>query len=118
MGACFFIFGFITWINGTLIPICRLPANWKNGRLTWLLLHFMFLYCYGNAFKQDIAMVGNGKGMSIGLIVMAVGCMIFIPAAFHVRIVFVRFIFRWSRINPAQTAVNPYILCWAARNCC
>ena len=70
IGVFFFIFGFITWINGTLIPYLRIACELKEWEA--YLVTFAFYISYtamalpSSRLLQRIGMV---KGMSVGLVV-------------------------------------------------
>ena len=83
IGILFFIFGFVTWLNGTLIPFlklaCGLEYDWQA-----LLVTFAFYISYfflAIPSSQILKRTGFKDGMALGLVVMAVGCLVFIPAA-------------------------------------
>ncbi len=108
----FFIFGFITWINGALIPFMKTINN-----LTTFQSYFVATATYISYVVMAlpasyiIGKVGYRKGMSLGLIVMALGALVFIPAA-NARTywIFLTGIFiQGTGMTLLQTASNPYI---------
>lgn len=112
IGALFFIFGFVTWANSTLIPYlgiaCELTAQEA------VLVTFAFYISYAvMAFPSSWVLKATGfkYGMMVGLIVMAAGALLFIPAASSRS--FGMFLFALFVIGTGlallQTASNPYI---------
>ena len=113
IGALFFIFGFVTWINGTLISYLKIACELKTN-LESILVAFAFYIAYTvMAFPSSLVLnkTGYKKGMSLGLLIMAVGAVIFIPAA-HARSypLFLTGLFIiGTGLALLQTASNPYI---------
>jgi len=81
--AClFFIFGFTTWINAILIPYFKIACELNTAQS--LLVAFAFYIAYfvmAIPAAHLLERVGFKKGIMIGFWVMAVGALIFIPAA-------------------------------------
>jgi glucose/galactose transporter len=112
IGAFFFIFGFITWINGTLIPYLRIACELEEWQAYLVTFAFYISYTIMAVPSSSLlAKTGMIKGMSIGLAVMAVGCLIFIPAAYARNYLLFLFGLFWvgGGLTLLQTAVNPYI---------
>lgn len=112
IGALFFIFGFVTWANSTLIPYLGIACELTPDEA--VLVTFAFYISYAvMAFPSSWVLKATGfkKGMMLGLIVMAVGALLFIPAA-NSR-TFGMFLFALFVIGTGlallQTASNPYI---------
>lgn len=108
----FFIFGFVTWINGALIPFMK-TINELTDAQSYLVASASYISFVVMAIPASkiIEKIGYRKGMSLGLIVMAVGALIFIPAA-NARTywVFLTGIFvQGIGMTLLQTASNPYI---------
>ena len=83
IGVLFFIFGFITWINGTLIPYLKIACQLKTDLESYLVATAFFIAYAVMALPSSYVLKRTGykKGMSIGLFVMAVGAIVFVPAA-------------------------------------
>src|SRR6187431_1110529 len=84
IGLLFSIFGFITWLNGTLIKFlqeaCQLTLDQAS------LVTFAFFISYFVMALPSSAILrktGFKNGMGLGLLVMAAGCLCFIPAAYQ-----------------------------------
>ena len=82
LGALFFIFGFVTWLNGTLIPYLKIAC--ELSRTEALLVASAFYISYfvmALPMARVLKATGFKNGMMVGLLVMAAGALIFIPAA-------------------------------------
>ncbi|MGZ3754402.1 MAG: sugar MFS transporter [Mucilaginibacter sp.] len=112
VGAFFFIFGFITWVNGTLIPYFKIACELEYWQA--LLVAFAFYISYtAMAWPSSKILEKTGmiKGMRIGLIIMSAGCLLFIPAALirYYPLFLVALFIVGGGTTLLQTAVNPYI---------
>ncbi|MBL7916635.1 MAG: sugar MFS transporter [Bacteroidia bacterium] len=112
LGALFFIFGFVTWLNGTLIPYLKIACELNNFES--LLVAFAFYISYfvmALPSSYVLKKTGFRKGMMLGLIVMAIGALIFIPAALtRTYALFLLGLFIiGTGLSVLQTAVNPYV---------
>ena len=108
----FFIFGFVTWINGALIPFMK-TINELTDAQSYLVASASYISFVVMALPSSyvINKVGYKKGMSLGLVIMAIGALIFIPAA-NARTywIFLLGIFiQGAGMTLLQTASNPYI---------
>jgi len=112
IGILFFIFGFVTWLNSTLIPYLQIACQLKTSEA--VLVTFAFYISYAvMAFPSSwvLKQTGFKKGMMWGLVLMALGALIFIPAA-NTRIygLFLTGLFViGTGLALLQTASNPYI---------
>ena len=112
MGALFFIFGFVTWLNGTLIPYLKIACELNT--LQSLLVAFAFYISYfAMALPSSwvLKLTGFKKGMMLGLLVMAAGALLFIPAAStRTYGLFLAGLFViGTGLSILQTASNPYL---------
>lgn len=111
--AClFFIFGFVTWINGALIPFMK-TINELTSAQSLLVASASYISFVVMALPASyiLSKIGYKKGMSLGLFIMGIGALVFIPAA-EVRTywVFLTGIFiQGAGMTLLQTASNPYI---------
>jgi FHS family L-fucose permease-like MFS transporter len=108
----FFIFGFVTWINGALIPFMK-TINELTDAQSYLVASASYISFVVMALPASyiIDKIGYKKGMSLGLIIMAIGALLFIPAA-NARTywMFLSAIFiQGIGMTLLQTASNPYI---------
>lgn len=108
----FFMWGFITCLNDILIP--HLKAVFNLTYVQAMLVQFCFFGAYflmslpsGYIVKK----VGYKKGIVIGLLIAAVGCILFYPAAsLHSYPVFLFALFVLaSGITLLQVSANPYV---------
>lgn len=112
IGVLFFIFGFITWINGTLIPYLKIACQLKTDLESYLVATAFFIAYAVMAIPASMVLKKTGykKGMSIGLFVMAVGAILFVPAANtrEFSLFLVGLFIIGSGLALLQTASNPY----------
>ncbi len=108
----FFIFGFVTWINGALIPFMK-TINELTEAQSYLVASASYISFVLMALPASSILnkIGYRKGMSLGLFVMAIGALVFIPAAeARTYWVFLTGIFiQGIGMTLLQTAANPYI---------
>jgi len=112
IGLFFFIFGFVTWLNGILIPFLRTACELNDFQAYFVTFAFYVSYLV-MALPSSILLKKTGfkNGMSIGLWIMAVGALIFIPAAMSRTFgLFLLGLFvEGTGLALLQTASNPYI---------
>lgn len=112
IASLFFIFGFVTWINGALIPFMK-TINELTDAQSYLVASASYISFVVMALPASwiLNKIGYKKGMSLGLIIMAIGALVFIPAAeARTYWVFLAGIFiQGIGMTLLQTAANPYI---------
>ncbi|WP_233710251.1 sugar MFS transporter [Pseudomaricurvus albidus] len=113
VGTLFFIFGFVTWLNGSLIPFLQIACELTHMEAYLVTMAFYISYTV-MALPMSVILrrTGYRKGMMLGLIIMAVGSLIFIPAA-EARmfsIFLVALFVLGTGLTILQTASNPYIV--------
>lgn len=112
IGALFFIFGFVTWLNSVLIPFLKQACELSDFEAYFVTLAFYISY-FVMAIPSSAILkrIGFAKGMSIGLGVMAVGSLIFIPAAMvrSYPLFLVGLFAQGTGLTLLQTASNPYV---------
>lgn len=112
IGALFFIFGFVTWLNGPLISFAQLAFNVSES-LAFLIPSAFYISYFVLALPSSVILKKTGmkKGMALGLFLMAVGAAVFGQYTTQrvyggaVAGVFVI----GAGLAILQTAVNPYI---------
>jgi FHS family L-fucose permease-like MFS transporter len=113
IGVLFFIFGFVTWINGTLIPYLKIACQLKTDFQSYLVATAFFIAYTVMAIPASMVLrrTGYKKGMSIGLFVMAIGAILFIPAAQgrNYNLFLTGLFIIGSGLALLQTASNPYV---------
>lgn len=112
IGLLFFIFGFVTWLNGILIPYLQIACELTNFQALFVAFAFYISYTVmALPSSWILKKTGFKNGMMIGLLVMAVGTIIFVPAAqtrTYGLFLFGLFILG-TGLALLQTASNPYI---------
>ncbi len=113
IGALFFIFGFVTWQNGALVPYLQMVCQLSETEALLVASAFYFAY---TAMALPSAMIleklGYKNGMAIGLLGLVVGFLIYIPAAMSQEFVIfliAQFVIG-SGLTLLQTAANPYVV--------
>ncbi|MFZ0491167.1 MAG: sugar MFS transporter [Salegentibacter sp.] len=112
IGVLFFIFGFVTWLNSVLIPYLRIACELNNFESYLVAFAFYISYLVmAIPSSKVLKATGFKNGMSLGLVVMAVGTILFIPAAItRTYILFLLGLFvQGTGLAVLQTAANPYI---------
>ena len=113
IGILFFVFGFITWLNGTLIPFLKLACQLDNDIQAFFVTFAFYMAYFFLAIPSSIILKKTGfkNGMALGLLVMAIGCIIFIPAAkTRTFELFLTGLFvQGMGLALLQSASNPYI---------
>ena len=112
IGVLFFIFGFVTWLNGPLITFVKLAFNVDDVSAFFVPLVFYFSYFFlAIPASSVLRRTGMKKGMGLGLFVMAIGAVlfgqfvsmrIFYPALAGLFVI-------GAGLALLQTASNPYI---------
>ncbi len=111
IGALFFIFGFVTWVNSVLIAFFKQAFNLSTVGSN--LVAFAFFISYTLMAIPSSAVLkrtGFKNGMSLGLFVMAVGTLIFVPAAKagSYPLFLIGLFLIGIGLTVLQTASNPY----------
>ncbi|MHA6246751.1 sugar MFS transporter [Pontibacter sp. CAU 1760] len=112
IGALFFIFGFITWLNSILIPYLKIACQLNNFESYLVAFAFYISYLVmAVPSAWVLKTTGFKKGMSVGLGVIAVGALVFIPAAMTRTYIFflIGLFIQGTGLAILQTAVNPYV---------
>jgi MFS transporter, FHS family, L-fucose permease len=112
IGILFFVFGFLTWVNGILIPyfqICLDLTNFQASLVAFCAYIAYFVMALPSAYI--LKFTGYRKGMVLGLIIMALGTILFVPAAYtRTYSIFLTGLFiTGSGLALLQTAANPYV---------
>lgn len=113
MGTLFFIFGFVTWLNGSLIPFLKIVCELNEFEALFVTFAFYISYTVmALPMAYVLQRTGYKDGMALGLGVMAVGALLFIPAAQSAEfIIFLIALFTLGTgLTILQSASNPYIV--------
>ena len=112
IGLFFFIFGFVTWLNGILIPFLKTACELNDFQAYFVTTAFYIAY-FVMALPSSAVLKKTGfkNGMTIGLWIMALGSLVFIPAALtRTYGLFLSGLFvMGTGLALLQTASNPYI---------
>lgn len=112
IGALFFIFGFVTWLNALLIPYLEIACELTTFQSYFVTFAFYIAYVVMAPIStRTLNIFGFKNGMSVALIIMAVGALFFIPAAItRTYLLFLIGLFIiGSGLAILQTASNPYV---------
>ncbi|MES2826571.1 MAG: MFS transporter [Bacteroidota bacterium] len=86
----FFFWGFVAASNDILIPVFKQAFNLSQSQSQWVSLAFYIAYTVGSLIytgisiliKQDLVnKIGYKNGLALGLVISAVGTLLFYPAA-------------------------------------
>lgn len=112
IGALFFVFGFVTWLNSVLIPYLKIACELSNFE-SYLVAFAFYIAYFVMALPSSwlLKKTGFKNGMAVGLVIMAVGALLFIPAAIsRTYLIFLVGLFiQGTGLAVLQTASNPYI---------
>lgn len=112
IGSLFFVFGFVTWLNSILMPYLELTCNLNKFQASFVPFAFYIAY-FVTAIPSSMVLkrTGFSTGMVLGLIIMAIGAVLFIPAAMtRTYFVFLIALFIMGiGLSLLQTASNPYV---------
>jgi fucose permease len=112
IGVLFFIFGFVTWLNGPLITYVKLAFDLDDVNAFLVPMAFYLSYFFlALPASWILARTGMKRGMALGLFVMAIGAALFgqfatmriYPGALTGLFVI------GAGLALLQTAANPYI---------
>lgn len=112
IGGLFFILGFVTWINGALIPFMKTISELTSEQsLLVASASYISFVIMALPASYIVTNIGYKNGMSLGLFIMGLGALIFIPAAeARTYWMFLTGIFiQGAGMTLLQTASNPYI---------
>lgn len=112
IGSLFFVFGFITWLNATLIPYLKIACDLNNFESYFVTFAFYiayFIFALPSCFV--LKKIGFKRGMALGLWIMSMGALVFIPAAYARSYgIFLTGLFMLGAgLALLQTAANPYV---------
>ena len=112
IGALFFIFGFVTWLNGPLITFVKLAFDLDDVNAFLVPMAFYLSYFFlALPSSAVLRRTGMKNGMALGLFIMAIGAVVFgqyttmrqYPGALTGLFII------GAGLSLLQTAANPYI---------
>lgn len=109
----FFILGFVTWLNGPLIPFFELACELSSSQAYFVTFAFYIAYfVMAIPSSKVIENIGYKNGISFGLITIAFGAFMFYPAAetrtFYLFLI--ALFIMGTGLAILQTAANPYVV--------
>lgn len=112
ISALFFVFGFVTWLNSILIPFLQTACELTHFQASFVTFAFYIAY-FVMAIPSSMILkrTGFARGMSLGLIVMAIGTMLFVPAAMErsYLLFLVGLFVQGTGLALLQSSANPYV---------
>ncbi len=112
IGLLFGVFGFAAWMNSLLIPYFQITLELNSVQTTLVTFSFFIAYVVmALPSSWVLKKIGFKKGIVLGLVVMACGTLLFIPAAAaRTYGLFLTGLFLMGTGQALlQTAANPYI---------
>lgn len=113
LGGLFFLFGFVTWLNGPLIPFMRIACDLSDFEASIVVPFAFYASYFIMALPSSMVLrrIGMKNGMAFGLAIMAVGAFLFIPAAQarSAAVFLTGFFTIGAGLALLQTASNPYV---------
>jgi len=113
IGILFFIFGFVTWLNGSLIPFLKIICDLNDFQALFVTFAFYIAYTVmALPMSYVLDKTGYKNGMALGLAIMVIGSLLFIPAALNASFsIFLLALFTLGTgLTILQTASNPYVV--------
>ncbi|MDR0744303.1 MAG: sugar MFS transporter [Tannerella sp.] len=108
----FFIFGFVSWVNAILIPYFKIACELTNFQAYFVTFAFYIAY-FVMSIPGGILLkkVGFKRGIMYGFFALALGALLFIPAALvrTYEIFLIGLYIMGTGLAILQTAANPYV---------
>lgn len=113
IGILFFVFGFVTWLNGPLITYVKLAFGLDTDSKAFLVTTAFYMAYFFLALPSSwiLEKTGMKKGMAMGLLTMAIGTFVFGQFATHRNYPasLIGLFIIGSGLSLLQTASNPYV---------
>jgi len=113
LGALFFIFGLVSWVNSILVPYFKIACELHSETQSYLVTFAFYIAYLVMTIPASILLnkVGFKRGVQYGLWILAAGALLFWPAALYRTYgIFLAALFT---MGPAlailQTAANPFV---------
>lgn len=108
----FFIFGLVSWVNTILVPYFQLTLQLTNIQSSFVTFAFYIAYFF-MAIPSSFLLnkVGYKRGMMFGLWCMAIGALLFVPAAYWrtYQLFLLGLFLLGVGLAILQSAANPYV---------
>ena len=113
LGALFFVIGLVSWVNSILVPYFKVACELKNETESYL-ANFAFYIAYlVMAIPASLLLdrAGFKKGVKYGLWILALGALLFVPAAMSRKYaMFMAGLFTMGTgLAILQAAANPFV---------
>ena len=112
IGLLFFVFGFVTWLGSVLIPYLKIACELNTFESYFVAFSFYISYALmAIPSAWVLKRTGSKKGMAVGLVIMGIGALLFIPAAItrqYLLFLFGLFV-QGAGLTILQSASNPYV---------
>ncbi|MDD7455628.1 MAG: sugar MFS transporter [Bacteroidales bacterium] len=113
LGALFFIFGLVSWVNSILVPYFKIACD-LHSEVQGYLANFAFYIAYlimtipASLFMNK---AGFKRSVEYGLWILAAGAMLFVPAAYvrSYNLFLIGLFTMGTALAILQTAANPFV---------
>lgn len=113
LGALFFIFGLVSWVNSILVPYFKVACELEAGVQTYLVTFAFYIAYLLMTIPASFLLnkVGFKRGVELGLWILAAGAILFWPAAMTRSYeMFLAALFTMgTALAILQTAANPFV---------
>ena len=113
LGALFFIFGLVSWVNSILVPYFKVACELQSDVQSYLVTFAFYIAYLVMTIPASFLLtkVGFKRGVEIGLWILAAGAMLFWPAAMtRSYSMFLAALFTMgTALAILQTAANPFV---------
>ena len=113
LGALFFIFGLVSWVNSILVPYFKVACELQTDVQSYLVTFAFYIAYLVMTIPASFLLtkVGFKRGVEIGLWILAAGAMLFWPAALtRSYSMFLAALFTMgTALAILQTAANPFV---------
>ncbi|MBE6251169.1 MAG: sugar MFS transporter [Bacteroidales bacterium] len=113
LGALFFIFGLVSWVNSILVPYFKVACELQTDVQSYLVTFAFYIAYLVMTIPASFLLtkVGFKKGVEYGLWILALGALLFMPAALtRSYAMFLAALFTMgTALAILQTAANPFV---------
>ena len=113
LGALFFIFGLVSWVNSILVPYFKVACELETDVQSYLVTFAFYIAYLVMTIPASFLLtkVGFKRGVEIGLWILAAGALLFWPAAMtRSYSMFLAALFTMgTALAILQTAANPFV---------
>ena len=113
LGALFFIFGLVSWVNSILVPYFKVACELQTDVQSYLVTFAFYIAYLVMTIPASFLLtkVGFKRGVEVGLWILAAGALLFWPAAMtRSYAMFLAALFTMgTALAILQTAANPFV---------